>query len=97
MVFMAFVLMLLLVVEPTVPRVVLASLAYLILLLAKGYAVLYLLPVIGCLALSSRGLKMPLVFVVSVVFWMVTAQVVLPDGAVRPGQLWRQLLARVSP
>ena len=83
MVFMVFVLMLLLVLEPTVPRVVFAGLAYLILLLAQGYAVLYLLPVVGYLALSSRSMRMPLLFVASAVFWIVTAQVLLPEGSVR--------------
>lgn len=83
LVFMTFMLMLVLVVEPTVSRVAFAGLAYLLLLLAKGYAVLYLLPVVGALAISTRAVRLPLVFLASVLFWMVTAQAVLPEGSFR--------------
>ena len=83
MVFAAFVLLLLLVVEPTPRRVVCAGLVYVTLLLAKGYAILCFLPVIGYLAATSRGVKMPLLFGGSVVLWVVAAQLVLPAGSVR--------------
>ena len=83
MVFTAFVLLLLLVVEPTPKRVVFAGLVYVTLLLVKGYAVLYFLPVIGYLAATSRGVKMPLLFGGSVVLWVVAAHLALPAGSVR--------------
>ena len=83
MVFTAFVLLLLLVVEPTPRRVMFAGLVYVTLLLAKGYAILYFLPVIGYLAATSRGIKMPLLFGGGVVLWLVAAQLMLPTGSVR--------------
>ena len=83
MVFAAFVLLLLLVVEPTPRRVVGAGVVYVTLLLAKGYAILYFLPVVGYLAATSRGVKLPLLFGGSVALWLVAAQLVLPAGSVR--------------
>ena len=83
LVFTTFVLLLLLVVEPTPQRLVLAGLVYVALLLAKGYGILYFLPIVGYLAATSRGVKMPLLFGGSVVLWVVAAQLTLPAGSFR--------------
>ncbi len=83
MVFTTFVLLLLLVIEPTRQRVMLGGVVYVALLLAKGYGILYSLPVIGYLAATSRTLSMPLLFGGSVVLSVVTALLVLPSGAVQ--------------
>lgn len=83
MVFATFMLLLLLVVEPTPRRVVFAGLVYVTLLLVKGYAFLYFLPVIGYLAATSRGVKMLLLFGGSVVICVVVTQFTLPAGSVR--------------
>ena len=83
LVFMSFALLLVLVVEPTPLRAVLAGGVYVGLLLAKGYAVLYFLPVAGYLAVASRGVKLPLLFIASVVSWSLAAQFLLPAGSVR--------------
>ena len=81
LVFASFVLLLLLVVEPTPLRMLFAGLVYVALLLAKGYGILYFLPVMGYLAATSRGLRMPALFGASVVLWSVAARILLPTGS----------------
>ena len=82
MVLAAFVLLVLLVIEPTPVRVLWAGMVCIVLMLAKGYGILYIVPILGYLTAVSRGLKLPAMFAASLAFWAVTAQLVLPAGSV---------------